>query len=577
MAITPEVKAAVDNLLNDWDASGGKGGAQRVLRDFSSAANSVPANTSGATDEQRLGYALDVLKAFKEGGWAFSDKGYQGYMEKVVPLVQAYAPAQNIFPLWKSTSGMPITRYGGGPDDAYTYEEPAGVNYAQWEGIAKQLGYNGPIYGTVGYDIEGGGITGIDPQFASFVDQKRAEGYDFVQYQPDLRNYRQKYGLRLPDGQIVGEYYGEGRDADITSFFKNFLLPAAGIAFGANMLGAGASGGGANALSALDAGMGVYPSTGTIGAGGVLGLSDLASIPTSVLGEGGAAGAGGDILAGGAEAAVDPEMQRLLRQQEIAQAGGSALGGIGPGATSLPGMMISGSAAGDLVDRALNLINTPAGQAVLGAAGSVVGGVMEASAAEKAAETQSQAAQNALQLQREMFEYQKGLLEPYRTAGTKALERLSGAMGLGGPGSQQQMLEMDPGYGFRLGEGLKALERMQASRGNFLSGGALKAGQRFAQDTASQEYGNAYNRLANIAGLGQTVGGQLGNAAAGFGTSAGNIMGQEANALAAGRIGRQSAYSNAIGGALGSFENYLNRQQRQQMIDIYGRMLAGGG
>jgi hypothetical protein len=234
-------------------------------------------------------------------------------------------------------------------------------------------------------------------------------------------------------------------------------------------------------------------------------------------------------------------------------------------------------AGGSLLDKAVQLVTSPVGQAVVGGVGSVVGGVLEANAAEKAAETQSQAAANALALQREMFEYQKGLLEPYRTAGTKALERLSGAMGLGGQGSQQQMLEMDPGYGFRLGEGLKALERMQASRGNFLSGGALKAGQRFAQDTASQEYGNAYNRLANIAGLGQTVGGQLGTAASGFGTSAGNIMGQEANALAAGRMGRASAYTGAIGGALGSFENYLNRQQRQQMIDIYGRMLAGGG
>jgi hypothetical protein len=229
-----------------------------------------------------------------------------------------------------------------------------------------------------------------------------------------------------------------------------------------------------------------------------------------------------------------------------------------------------------LVDRALDLIKTPAGQAVLGGVGSAVGGVLEANAAEQAAETQSQAAQNALALQREMFEYQKGLLEPYRTAGTKALERLSGAMGLGGPGSQQQMLEMDPGYGFRLGEGLKALERMQASRGNFLSGGALKAGQRFAQDTASQEYGNAYNRLANIAGLGQTAGTQMGGAAAGFGTSAGNIMGQEANALAAGRAARGSAYSNAIGGALGSYQNYLNRQQEERLIrDIFGRTIGG--
>jgi hypothetical protein len=249
------------------------------------------------------------------------------------------------------------------------------------------------------------------------------------------------------------------------------------------------------------------------------------------------------------------------------------------GEASAAGAVAAGAGAtgGSLLDKAVQLVTSPVGQAVVGGVGSVVGGVLEANAAEKAAQTQAQAAANPLALQREMFEYQKGLLEPYRTAGTKALERLSGAMGFGGQGSQQQMLEMDPGYGFRLGEGLKALERMQASRGNFLSGGALKAGQRFAQDTASQEYGNAYNRLANIAGLGQTAGTQMGNAASGFGTSAGNIMGQEANALAAGRLGRASAYTGALGGALNSFQNYLNRQQEERLVrDIFGRTTVGG-
>jgi hypothetical protein len=302
------------------------------------------------------------------------------------------------------------------------------------------------------------------------------------------------------------------------------------------------------------------------GAGAVKGAADVAATGATGTATGaatgaGAAGGGGDFLSG---------------MSDVAATEGAGVAGTGilTSGTNIPSNVLGG---GSLLNKAVQLVTSPVGQAVVGGVGSVVGGVLEANAAEDAAETQSQAAANALALQREMFEYQKGLLEPYRTAGTKALERLSGAMGLGGPGSQQQMLEMDPGYGFRLGEGLKALERMQASRGNFLSGGALKAGQRFAQDTASQEYGNAYNRLANIAGLGQTAGTQMGGAAAGFGTSAGNIMGQEANALAAGRMGRASAYTGAIGGALGSFENYLNRQQRQQVIDIYGRRLAGGG
>jgi hypothetical protein len=327
-------------------------------------------------------------------------------------------------------------------------------------------------------------------------------------------------------------------------------LPAVGGVLGA---GAGATGGvaGGGGVAAPTATATTAPAVADIVATGATGAATGA----------GAAGGGGDFLSG---------------MSDVAATEGAGVAGTGilTSGTNIPSTVLSG---GSLLDKAVQLVTSPVGQAVVGGVGSVVGGVLEANAAEEAAETQSQAAANALALQREMFEYQKGLLEPYRTAGTKALERLSGAMGLGGPGSQQQMLEMDPGYGFRLGEGLKALERMQASRGNFLSGGALKAGQRFAQDTASQEYGNAYNRLANIAGLGQTAGTQMGGAAAGFGTSAGNIMGQEANALAAGRLGRTSAYTGAIGGALGSFENYLNRQQRQQMIDIYGRMLAGGG
>ena len=234
-------------------------------------------------------------------------------------------------------------------------------------------------------------------------------------------------------------------------------------------------------------------------------------------------------------------------------------------------------AGGSILDKAINLIKSPAGGAVLGGVGNVVSGIAAANAAEAASEQQSQAAQNALALQREMFEYQKGLLEPYRTAGTAALKRLEGALGLGGAAQPQQMLEMDPGYGFRLGEGMKALERMQSARGNMLSGGAMKAGQRYAQDYASGEYGNAYNRLANIAGLGQTTGTQLGNAASQFSTNAGNVMGQEANALAAGRIGRGSAYGNAIQGGLNAYSNYLNQQQQNQLFrDIFGRTAIGG-
>ena len=329
----------------------------------------------------------------------------------------------------------------------------------------------------------------------------------------------------------------------------NALLGGAGEVLGAGLGGGGTVGGAAS--TAADAA--------AIGGG--------AAVPTAATG--GATGAATGAATGGAgimEGMVPGGLTGSGIPATLGEA--SAAGAVAAGA---------GATGGSLLDKAVQLVTSPVGQAVVGGVGSVVGGVLEANAAEKAAETQSQAAANALALQREMFEYQKSLLDPYREAGKKALDRLSSAMGLGGPGSQQQMLEMDPGYGFRLGEGLKALERMQASRGNFLSGGALKAGQRFAQDTASQEYDRAFGRLSDIAGIGRSTSTQMGNAASGFGTSAGNIMGQEANALAAGRLGRTSAYTGAIGGALNSFQNYLNRQQEERLVrDIFGRTIVGG-
>lgn len=51
-----------------------------------------------------------------------------------------------------------------------------------------------------------------------------------------------------------------------------------------------------------------------------------------------------------------------------------------------------------------------------------------------------------------------------------------------------------PGFQFRLGEGLKALQRSAAAKGTLLTGGTMKGLMDFGQDLASEEYGNVYNR-----------------------------------------------------------------------------------
>jgi hypothetical protein len=106
-----------------------------------------------------------------------------------------------------------------------------------------------------------------------------------------------------------------------------------------------------------------------------------------------------------------------------------------------------------------------------------------------------------------------------------------------------------------------------------LSGGAIKAGQRYAQDVASQEYGSAFNRLARIAGIGQETGTQLGAAGQQFGQTASGAMGDVANAMAAGRIQRTGAYTGAISDVSKAYSDFYNQQQRNQLIrDIYGRV-----
>jgi hypothetical protein len=180
--------------------------------------------------------------------------------------------------------------------------------------------------------------------------------------------------------------------------------------------------------------------------------------------------------------------------------------------------------------------------------------------ANKAAKTQAGASDRASELQREMFERQVELQEPWRQAGINALNRIQ---------SGDIMSAADPSYQFRLNEGLKALDRQASARGGLISGGALKAAQRYGQDVASTEFGNAYNRLAGLAGVGQTATGAMGNAASAYGANAGNLMTSGAAARASGYVGG----ANALTGGLNS---YLNYTQNQNLLNRFMPQSGGG-
>ena len=220
----------------------------------------------------------------------------------------------------------------------------------------------------------------------------------------------------------------------------------------------------------------------------------------------------------------------------------------------------------------------PAGWAV--AAATVASAVIGSQASKSAASTQANAAARASDAQRDMFERQVELQEPFREAGLKGQNRLMELLGLSedktAPGYGKyataefgmDKFQADPGYAFRMSEGMKALERSAAARGGLLSGATLRGTQRYGQDLASQEYQNAFNRYQAertgtlnpyqaLSGTAQTSANTLTNAAGTLGQSLGsNIIGA-GNAQAAGQIGS----ANAIAGGLGQGINFYQNQQ----------------
>ncbi|KKN77951.1 hypothetical protein LCGC14_0355160 [marine sediment metagenome] len=190
-----------------------------------------------------------------------------------------------------------------------------------------------------------------------------------------------------------------------------------------------------------------------------------------------------------------------------------------------------------------------------GALASLGGAWITSSAAGKAADVQAQAAGQAAGTSQAMYEQGREDIGPWRDVGANALYQMAALQGTeyeGAPGTMGERygtamsrFKTSPGYEFRLSEGLKALDRSAASRGRLMSGATIKGAQEYGQGVASQEYGQYYNRLASMAGLGQTSAAQ--GAAAGS-AAAGQIGGAQmyAGAARASGYGAQAnAWSNA--------------------------------
>lgn len=204
------------------------------------------------------------------------------------------------------------------------------------------------------------------------------------------------------------------------------------------------------------------------------------------------------------------------------------------------------------------------------AAGSAAAGIYGAN---KAAKAQEKAADKAAQAQKNALAAQTELAKPYVEAGKSALTEFQKLAPYQPFGMKQ--FQADPGYGFRMSEGLKALERSAAARGLLQSGGTLKGTMQYGQDLASAEYQNAFSRYLTerearmdpyryLTGVGQAAAaGQAANVGT-TGAALADIAAQRGNVQAAQAMGTAGAIGNALGGigqAVGGYyanEPYMN-------------------
>jgi hypothetical protein len=191
--------------------------------------------------------------------------------------------------------------------------------------------------------------------------------------------------------------------------------------------------------------------------------------------------------------------------------------------------------------------------AITTAGASLLGSYMQSNAAQNAAQTQLQGTQYAADIQKQMFDTLNAQQAPYRAAGQVGLTQLQNMLPYFTGQPTAQDIQNIPGYQFGLNQGLGSVSQAAnvASPGSNVD----TARQKFSTDYLTQQLlpyyqsqqTNIYNRLASLAGLGQTAtqqSGQLGQAA---GSNLAQLAVGGANAVAGGQVGSANAIASGLG------------------------------
>ena len=232
---------------------------------------------------------------------------------------------------------------------------------------------------------------------------------------------------------------------------------------------------------------------------------------------------------------------------------------------------------------------------IIGGGASLLGGLIGAGGAQSAANTQARAANNATQLQSNIYGQTVSNESPFLGAGVGATGQLNYLLGnsnqvpgeagstAGGFGSlntaypslqpftADTFKQYSPAYQFQLQQGAQGTLNQDAGAQGAESGAALKDLTSYNQGMANTSFNNAFNqylgqqqqgfsqyqtqqnnvfnRLSTLAGMGQSAASNQATGASSFAGSIGQSASNVGSALAGGTVGATNAITGALGGA----------------------------
>lgn len=215
----------------------------------------------------------------------------------------------------------------------------------------------------------------------------------------------------------------------------------------------------------------------------------------------------------------------------------------------------------------------------------LVGAAASSSAANSAANAETNAANQANSTLQSQYNQTRQDNMPWLQSGQNALNQLNQQMPNLTRSFSLADFQQDPGYQFNLQQGQQAIERSAAARGLLDSTGTLKNLDSYTQGLASNEYQNAYNRynqnqsntfnrLAQMAGVGQQAAAQNQQAGAATAQGVANNLTGAGNATAAANIAQGNNITSLLNNGANTWAGY-QAQQRGGGAGSYVNPVAG--